>query len=189
MLEPDHDPRSLARVQGIGHISEEAGGFTLLCGLGGVSGGGGPGGDSFSGLPGVRLALAAPAALRQLRHALAASCHHFPMSDEISGEIVPAPPAADMRYTDDTAVTRVFIRVDYADGRIREYEAREPQDFKMGESMTAREASFAISAGGLFRAPAMVSPALRLSFSAHPRWNLHVRTEATAPGEFEGITY
>jgi hypothetical protein len=108
------------------------------------------------------------------------------MTDEISGEIVQAPPAADMRYTDDTAVARVFIRVDYADGRIREYEAREPQGFTLAESMTAREASFAISAGGLFKAPMMVSAALSLSFGAHPRYNLHIRTEATAPEEFSG---
>jgi hypothetical protein len=106
------------------------------------------------------------------------------MTDEITGEIVQAPPAADMRYTDDTAVARVFVRVDYADGRIREYEAREPQGFKLNEGMAAREASFAISAGGLFRAPTMMSAALSLSFGAHPRWNLHIRTEATAPEEF-----
>ena len=115
---------------------------------------------------------------------------------EITGEIVKhgsevsaLPPAADMRYTDDTAVTRVFIRVEYEDGRIREYQAKEPQDFKLAESMTAREANFAISAGGLFKAPTMMSPALSVSFRAHPRWNLHIRTEATAPGEFEGIRY
>ena len=115
---------------------------------------------------------------------------------EITGEIVKhgteieaLPPAADMRYTDDRAVARIFVRVEYADGRIREYQAKEPQDFTLNESMTAREASFAISAGGLFKAPTMVSPALRLSFRAHPRWNLHIRTEATAPEEFEGIRY
>jgi hypothetical protein len=106
------------------------------------------------------------------------------MSDEITGAIVPAPPAADMRYTDDTAVARVFVRVDYADGRIREYEAREPQGFRLNEGMNALEASFAISAGGLFKAPTMMSAALSLSFGAHPRYNLHIRTEATAPEEF-----
>jgi hypothetical protein len=108
---------------------------------------------------------------------------------EISGEVVKAPPPADMRYTDDSAVKRVFVRVEYADGRIREYQAREPQDFQMGESMAAREAGFAISAGGLFKAPTMVFPSLRLSFTANPRYNMHIRTEATAPEEFEGITY
>ncbi len=107
----------------------------------------------------------------------------------ISGEIVPAPPSAEMRYedTDPDAVARVFIRVEYADGRIREYQAREPQDFEIREGMTVRPAR--IGGPGAFLAGSAAFPSLRLSFKAHPRWNLHIRTEATAPEDFEGITY
>ena len=113
----------------------------------------------------------------------------------ISGEIVKAPaevattpPVADMRYDDDT-VTRVFVRVEYADGRIREYQAKEPQDFRMSDGMTMRQSKARISAGGLFVPLTNAVATLSLSFTAHPRWNLHVRTEATAPEEFGGITY
>ena len=94
-----------------------------------------------------------------------------------------------MRYTDDRAVARVFIRVEYADGRIREYQAREPQDFQASESMSIREAGFKVSAGGLFMAPSVAVPLFTMSFTANPRHNLHIRTEATAPAEFEGISY
>ena len=106
--------------------------------------------------------------------------------EPVSGEIVQAPPAAEMRYEDEdsAAVARVFIRVEYADGRIREYQAKEPQDFEIREGMTMRPARL-----GGFLAGSAAFPSLRLSFKAHPRWNLHIRTEATAPEEFEGITY
>ena len=109
----------------------------------------------------------------------------------ISGEIVKAPPAAEMRYEPENpdAVTRVFIRVEYADGRIREYQAREPQDFRASESMSVRTTGLSFPAGGGFSALSAAIPSLRLSFTAHPRWNLHIRTEATAPAEFPGITY
>jgi hypothetical protein len=103
-------------------------------------------------------------------------------------EVARTAPAADMRYTDDT-VTRVFVRVEYADGRIREYQAQEPQDFQMSTPMAVHEAGFKISAGGLFKAPSFAVSSLRLSFTAHPKWNLHIRTEATAPEDFPGITY
>jgi hypothetical protein len=110
---------------------------------------------------------------------------------EISGEIVKAPPAADLRYEpeDPDAVTRVFVRVEYADGRIREYQAREPQDFRVQDGMTVRQSKARFSAGGIFVPLTQAVATLRLSFTAHPRWNLHIRTEATAPAEFEGITY
>jgi hypothetical protein len=113
---------------------------------------------------------------------------------EVSGEIVPAPPAADMRYTDDSAVARVFVRVEYADGRIREYQAREPQDFQMNDpespsSIVTGRTRLSLPAGGGFVPLSRAVPSVRLSFTAHPKWNLHIRTEATAPEEFEGITY
>lgn len=105
----------------------------------------------------------------------------------LSGEIVkrPAglavtPPAADMRYDDDT-VTRVFVRVEYADGRIREYQAKEPQDFKINNPEDAPSMVFSRGASA--------TREVRLSFRPNPRWNLHIRTEATAPEDFPGITY
>ena len=109
----------------------------------------------------------------------------------ISGEIVKAPPAAEMRYEpeDPDAVTRVFVRVEYADGRIREYQAKEPQDFKVTDGMTMRQSKARFSAGGMFVPLTNMVATLSLRFTAHPRWNLHIRTEATAPAEFEGITY
>ena len=115
----------------------------------------------------------------------------------VSGQIVSAP-AAEMRYEpeDPDAVVRVFVRVEYADGRIREYQAREPQDFKINDpetpssaSMVLRPSGLSLPAGGGFHAVWSGILSLRLSFTAHPRWNLHIRTEATAPEEFEGITY
>jgi hypothetical protein len=106
----------------------------------------------------------------------------------ISGDIVqrPAevavtPPAADMRYTDDGAVARVFVRVEYVGGRIREYQAKEPQDFKINDPESAPSMVFS---GGRF-----ATREVRLSFRPNPRWNLHIRTEATAPEDFPGITY
>lgn len=109
--------------------------------------------------------------------------------EPVSGEIVPAPPAADMRYEEPDAVARVFIRVEYADGRIREYQAREPQDFRISGGMTMRQSNAKFSAGEIFVPLTQAVATLSLSFTAHPRWNMHVRTEATAPEEFEGITY
>jgi hypothetical protein len=115
---------------------------------------------------------------------------------EITGEIVRAPPAAEMRYedADPDAVARVFVRVEYADGRIREYQAKEPRDFKINDpesmsSMVTGRTGLSFPAGGGFSSLTRAVSSLRLSFTAHPRWNLHIRTEAAAPAEFEGITY
>jgi len=120
---------------------------------------------------------------------------------EITGEIVKrdtevavTPPAADMRYTDDRAVARVFIRVEYADGRIREYQAKEPRDFQMNDPESVSSMSFGMTglllpAGGGFSPLRRGVSSLRLSFTAHPKWNLHIRTERTAPEDFEGIRY
>jgi hypothetical protein len=124
-----------------------------------------------------------------------------PEAAALSGEIVkrPAeaavtPPAVGMRYTDDSAVARVFVRVEYADGRIREYQAQEPQDFKMNDpesmsSMVMSRSRGALPAGGGFVPLTRAVSSVRLSFTAHPRWNLHIRTERTAPEDFEGISY
>ena len=99
----------------------------------------------------------------------------------ISGEVVKAPPAVEMRYEDPDAVTRVFVRVEYAGGRIREYQAKDPQDFRINDPEDAPSMVF----GGGRSATREV----RLSFRPNLRWNLHIRTEATAPAEFKGITY
>jgi hypothetical protein len=109
----------------------------------------------------------------------------------ISGEVVKALPAAEMRYDpeDPDAVARVFIRVEYADGRIREWQAVEPQDFTITDGMTMRQSRAKVSAGGLFVPLTSAVATLRLAFTAHLRHNIHIRTEATAPAEFEGITY
>ena len=114
--------------------------------------------------------------------------------DEVSGEIVKAPPAAEMRYTDDSEVEEVFVRVKWKDGRIREYQAREPEGFEMNEpesfsSMSFRDTGIRLGAGGLFAPLKSAVPSLRMSFRANPRHNMHIRTEATAPEEFPGITY
>jgi len=108
--------------------------------------------------------------------------------EAISGEIVKrgaevavTPPPAGMRYTDDSAVARVFVRVEYADGRIREYQAKEPQDFRINNP------EFAPSM--VFSRGMSATREVRLSFRPNPRWNLHIRTEATAPEDFEGISY
>lgn len=110
-----------------------------------------------------------------------------PETAALSGEIVKRPAevattplTAGMCYDDDT-VTRVFVRVEYADGRIREYQAKEPQDFKINNPESAP--SMAFGAGR------MLTREVRLSFRPNPRWNLHIRTEATAPEDFPGITY
>ena len=107
---------------------------------------------------------------------------------KIAGKAIsPTPPAADMRYEDDDpdAVARVLVRVDYADGRIREYEAREPRDFQISDpeslsSISFRRTGISVSHGGGFSPLTAGVSSLRLSFTAHPRWNLHIRTERTA---------
>ena len=96
-----------------------------------------------------------------------------PETAALSGEIVkrPAevavtPPAADMRYTDDKAVARVFVRVEYADGRIREYQAQEPQDFEINNPEYAPSMVFGRGMSA--------TREVRLSFRPNPRWNLHI---------------
>ena len=97
------------------------------------------------------------------------------MSDDktLEGALVPAPLPAEIRYEDETspdAVTRVLVVVERADGSVKEYEAREPQSFEMNdpESFSAQ----------VFRQTTRLTagvPSLRLSFVAHPRYNLHIR--------------
>lgn len=103
-------------------------------------------------------------------------------------ELEKMPPAADMRYEDEDSdvVARVLVRIEYADGRIREYEAAEPQAFDMNDpadpaAMTLQPMRMAVQSGGSPVVSMMAAvPSLRLSFRAHPRHNMHIRTERTA---------
>lgn len=112
------------------------------------------------------------------------------MSDDeaIEGALVPAPQPQDVRYEDEDAreVTRVLVVVERADGTVKEYEAREPEDFQMNdpESVSAqvfRKTGLALGSGGGFRGVTAGVPSLRLSFSANPRYNLHIRN--ARPGQ------
>ena len=113
------------------------------------------------------------------------------MTDDeaLEGALVPAPQPAQMRYEDETppdAVTRVLVVVERADGTVKEYEAREPQDWLMNdpESVSAqviRQTGLGIGATQLQAGV----PSLRLSFSAHPRYNLHIRN-VRWPGSPQG---
>jgi hypothetical protein len=113
-------------------------------------------------------------------------------AEEISGEIVKAPTLAGIRYRarhedgDDEPgkVARVLVRVDYADGRIREYEALEPEGFEMNDPET--DLSFgsmrmSVQSGGSPFMPMMAAVwSLRLKFRANPRRMAEIRTERTA---------
>ena len=63
---------------------------------------------------------------------------------------------------------------------MKEYEAREPQNFEMNdpESISAQVFRQTGLACGQ-RVPRLTAgvPSLRLSFSAHPRYNLHIRNK------------
>jgi hypothetical protein len=107
--------------------------------------------------------------------------------DVIEGALAPAPQPADIRYEDETSpdtVTRVVVRVERADGTVKEYEAREPQAFEMSdpESFSAqvfRQTGLGIMSAGGARGLTAGVPSLRLSFTAHPRYNLHIRNSRT----------
>jgi hypothetical protein len=101
-------------------------------------------------------------------------------------EIEKMPPAADIRYEDEDpdAVDLVMVRVEYKNGRIREYGAKEPQAFTMNDpetDMSLRPMKMAVQVPGSPVVPMMAAvPSLRLSFTANPRHNMVIRTEATA---------
>jgi hypothetical protein len=104
-------------------------------------------------------------------------------NEALEGALVPAPQPADLRYEDETppdAVTRVLVVVERADGSVKEYEAREPENWQMNdpESLSAqviRTTGLGLPSGGGFRGLMAGMPSLRLSFSANPRYNLHIR--------------
>jgi hypothetical protein len=96
-----------------------------------------------------------------------------------SGAIERAPQPAEIRYEDEMqpdAVTRVLVVVERADGSVKEYEAREPQDWQMNDPESSSAQVFRQTGLGIgaTRLTAGV-PSLRLSFVAHPRYNLHIR--------------
>jgi hypothetical protein len=105
--------------------------------------------------------------------------------EALEGALVPAPKPADIRYEDETpadAVTRVLVVVERADGSVKEYEAREPQQWRMNdpESISAqviRTTGVSLASGGGFRGLQAGMPSLSLSFTANPRYNLHIRNK------------
>lgn len=99
-------------------------------------------------------------------------------------EIEKTPPAADVRYEGEDAdeVARVFVRVEWKGGKVREYEALEPQAFVMNDPENERPRlapmRMAVQSGGSPVVPMMAAvPELRLSFRANPRHNMHIRRE------------
>ena len=96
------------------------------------------------------------------------------------------PPAAEMRYDDEEPgkVTRVLVRVDYADGRIREYEALEPEGFEINDpeaDLSLGSMRMGVQSGGSPFVPMVAAVwALRLKFRANPRRMAEIRTERTA---------
>jgi len=104
--------------------------------------------------------------------------------EAVEGAVVPAPQPADIRYEDEDAdkVTRVLVVVERADGSVKEYEARDPEDWQMNnpESPSAqviRTTGLGLPSGGGFRGLMAGMPSLRLSFTANPRYNLHIRNK------------
>ena len=106
----------------------------------------------------------------------------------LSGALVPAPPAAEMRYDDEgpgQKVARVLVRVEWADGKVREYDALEPDRFDINDPETdfvlapMRTSVRPQGAAGFMPMNAAL-PRVRLSFTASPRHSMHIRTELTA---------
>jgi hypothetical protein len=101
----------------------------------------------------------------------------------LEGQLVPSP-APGIRYEDEGAdtVTRVLIRVERADGSVKEYEAREPADWKMTdpESISSMRIAGTMGVQPLgqpgFTQVRQAMPSMSLSFTANPRYNLHIRT-------------
>lgn len=107
-------------------------------------------------------------------------------AEALEGALVPGPQPADIRYEDEDRdkVACVTVLVEYADGRAKEYKAREPQDFRMSDpeqmsTMAFRTTGLSIGGGGGFRDLQAGVPALSLSFAANPRYNLHIRNVRT----------
>lgn len=121
-------------------------------------------------------------------HGTGCMCSGFPRLSPLGFPLpVPqAPPAADMRYEDEDAnrVARVVVRVEWANGRIREYEAAEPEAFSMNDPETdlrMQPMRMSVQSGGSPVVPMMAAvPELRLLFRANPKHNMHIRTERTA---------
>jgi hypothetical protein len=116
--------------------------------------------------------------------------------EALEGAMVPAPKAADIRYEDETepdAVTRVLVVVERADGSVKEYEAREPQQWQMNdpESISAqviRTTGLSLASGGGFRGLQAGTPSLSLSFTANPRYNLHIRNKRKESEPAPGVS-
>jgi hypothetical protein len=105
-------------------------------------------------------------------------------AEAVEGAVVPAPQPADMRYetVDPDQVTRVLVVVERADGSVKEYEAREPVDFEINDpasmsSQVFRQTGLGLVSGSGFTDLMAGMPSLRLSLTANPRYNLHIRNK------------
>lgn len=104
-------------------------------------------------------------------------------------EIEKMPPAADMRYEDEDAgkVARVLVRVEWADGKVREYEAEDPEGFQINDperDFTLAPMRMSVQAPGspvvpMLAATAKVDLSFRVRFQSNPRRALQIRTERT----------
>jgi hypothetical protein len=102
----------------------------------------------------------------------------------VSGEIVKAgtlPELADtgIRYDEEPpGVTRVVLHVEYADGTVREWDAPEPQGFRLDESMSTRKTGLGVGHAGGFTGVSHAVPSVSVSFTAHPRRNMFIWTSS-----------
>lgn len=107
--------------------------------------------------------------------------------EPLAGEIAQAPPLADITYEDEDPdrVVRVFVRVDWAGGKVREYEADGPEDFEINDpetdvSLRPMRTRVQSALGGPMMGMTMAVPRVRLSFRGGSRVPMLIRTEATA---------
>ncbi len=95
-----------------------------------------------------------------------------------------------MRYEDEDAdrVARVLVRVEWANGKIREYEAEDPEGFQINDperDITLAPMRMTVQAltgpvVPMIGATSKVELSFRLRFQSNPRRALQIRTERTA---------
>lgn len=96
-----------------------------------------------------------------------------------AGEPLPETTAPEVRYGEENSepqVTRVVLHVEYGDGTVREYDAREPQDFRLDETMATRKTGLGVSGASGFTGISHAVPSVSVSFTAHPRHNMFIWT-------------
>ena len=93
-----------------------------------------------------------------------------------ASDLLPEVSASQVRYEEEPPeVSRVLVRVEYADGTAREYEAKEPE-VTITEGMGTRRTGLAVGAGDGFAPVSHAVPTLTVRLAAHPRHSLHIRT-------------